>query len=126
MSETIAFIGTGIMGGPMARNLLKAGYKVRAFTRPPATAETLIQDGAELADWPAPATWGAAASVGMGKPASGARGKFGEVSTGWWCRGSRQRCRSPKTAPKAPRRMPPSKVMGMKAGQLKKGLPAMM
>ena len=28
---TIAFIGVGNMGGPMARNLLKAGDGVRAF-----------------------------------------------------------------------------------------------
>ncbi|WP_248843770.1 NAD(P)-binding domain-containing protein, partial [Streptomyces albus] len=28
----IAFIGLGIMGDPMARNLLKAGYDVTAYT----------------------------------------------------------------------------------------------
>src|SRR6185437_14244127 len=33
---TIAFIGVGNMGGPMARNLLKAQDKVRAFDLSPA------------------------------------------------------------------------------------------
>ena len=28
---TIAFIGLGNMGGPMARNLLKAGHEVRGY-----------------------------------------------------------------------------------------------
>ena len=28
---TIAFIGVGNMGGPMARNLVKSGHDVRAF-----------------------------------------------------------------------------------------------
>ena len=28
---TIGFIGVGNMGGPMVRNLLKAGHKVKAF-----------------------------------------------------------------------------------------------
>ncbi|MBP3934493.1 MAG: NAD(P)-dependent oxidoreductase, partial [Pseudomonas sp.] len=28
---TVAFIGTGIMGQPMARNLLHAGFAVRAW-----------------------------------------------------------------------------------------------
>ena len=31
MPEKIAFIGLGIMGQPMAGNLLKAGYEVFAF-----------------------------------------------------------------------------------------------
>lgn len=31
MSQTLAFVGLGNMGGPMARNLLKAGYALRVF-----------------------------------------------------------------------------------------------
>jgi 3-hydroxyisobutyrate dehydrogenase len=31
MAQTVAFIGLGNMGGPMAGNLVKAGYKVNAF-----------------------------------------------------------------------------------------------
>ncbi len=32
---TVAFIGLGNMGGPMAANLAKVGFKVRAFDRCP-------------------------------------------------------------------------------------------
>ena len=32
-SQTVAVIGLGIMGGPMAGNLVKAGYDVRATHR---------------------------------------------------------------------------------------------
>ncbi|MFE4970602.1 2-hydroxy-3-oxopropionate reductase [Kitasatospora sp. NPDC056651] len=40
MSRKIAFIGLGIMGGPMAANLVKAGHHVTGFnlTRPPIDA----------------------------------------------------------------------------------------
>ena len=31
--KTIAFIGIGLMGLPMAKNLLKAGYSLRAYNR---------------------------------------------------------------------------------------------
>ena len=34
MSTTeVAFLGTGLMGGPMARNLLKAGFNVTVWNR---------------------------------------------------------------------------------------------
>ena len=33
--QNIGFIGTGLMGFPMAKNILKAGYKVRAFNEEP-------------------------------------------------------------------------------------------
>lgn len=46
----IAWIGTGIMGTSMARNLLKAGYAVRAYNRTPAKAEALKADGAEVTE----------------------------------------------------------------------------
>ncbi|MGV3487924.1 MAG: NAD(P)-dependent oxidoreductase [Tuberibacillus sp.] len=46
--ETIGFIGTGVMGGGMVRNLLKAGYTDNIYNRTKAKAEELIQDGA---DW---------------------------------------------------------------------------
>ena len=29
----IGFIGTGLMGLPMAKNILKAGYNLKAFNR---------------------------------------------------------------------------------------------
>lgn len=34
-TETVAFIGLGVMGGPMAGHLARAGYAVRAFNRSP-------------------------------------------------------------------------------------------
>jgi 3-hydroxyisobutyrate dehydrogenase len=51
--ERIGFIGTGIMGGPMARNLLKAGYPVTIHNRTKAKAESLLSEGATWADNPA-------------------------------------------------------------------------
>ncbi len=54
-NERIAFIGTGIMGGPMARNLLRAGFAVIAHNRTRSKAEALQADGATVADSPAQA-----------------------------------------------------------------------
>jgi 2-hydroxy-3-oxopropionate reductase len=42
----IGFIGLGIMGKPMAKNLLKAGYEVMVNDRIPAPVEELIAAGA--------------------------------------------------------------------------------
>src|ERR1700680_937298 len=42
----IAWIGTGIMGAPMARRLLKAGHSVSVFNRSPEKAQRLAADGA--------------------------------------------------------------------------------
>jgi 2-hydroxy-3-oxopropionate reductase len=49
MPETIGFIGLGIMGFPMAQNLLRAGYPVVAFNRSPGALERLAREGAEPA-----------------------------------------------------------------------------
>jgi 2-hydroxy-3-oxopropionate reductase len=46
MSETIGFIGLGIMGKPMAHNLLKAGYSLIVFDRHPETTAELVASGA--------------------------------------------------------------------------------
>ena len=43
---TIAFIGVGNMGGPMARNLLKSQDQVRAFDLSPAALKPVIDAGA--------------------------------------------------------------------------------
>ena len=45
----IAWIGTGIMGAPMARRLLRAGNRVRVFNRSPEKARELAADGATIA-----------------------------------------------------------------------------
>ena len=47
--KKIAFIGIGLMGLPMARNLLKAGYSVKVFNRSLEKAELLIKYNAEVA-----------------------------------------------------------------------------
>lgn len=47
---TVAFIGTGIMGAPMARNLARAGYAVTAWNRSPEKALALAADGVAAAE----------------------------------------------------------------------------
>lgn len=46
----IGVIGTGIMGAPMARNLLRAGFEVVVHSRTRAKAEALLREGARWAD----------------------------------------------------------------------------
>lgn len=48
----IGFIGTGVMGKSMARNLLKAGYEVFVYTRTKEKADELIVEGAKWATTP--------------------------------------------------------------------------
>ncbi|MDK1373680.1 MULTISPECIES: NAD(P)-dependent oxidoreductase [unclassified Sinorhizobium] len=48
-SRRIAFLGTGLMGAPMARRLLKAGFSVTVWNRDASKAEALAADGANLA-----------------------------------------------------------------------------
>lgn len=45
----IGFIGTGVMGSGMVRNLLKNGYAVRVYNRTPQKAQALVKDGAIFA-----------------------------------------------------------------------------
>jgi 3-hydroxyisobutyrate dehydrogenase len=52
MNTHIGFIGLGIMGRPMARNLLKAGYSVTVYNRSHAAVEALVTDGATEASSP--------------------------------------------------------------------------
>jgi 3-hydroxyisobutyrate dehydrogenase len=47
---SIAFIGVGNMGGPMARNLIKAGHDVTAFDLSAAAIGPVLQAGARKAD----------------------------------------------------------------------------
>jgi len=55
MPPSIGFIGLGIMGQPMALNLVKAGHPVTVFNRTPAKTETLKSAGAKVAGTPAEA-----------------------------------------------------------------------
>ena len=52
MSETIGFIGLGVMGSGMARNLMKAGFDLAAVVRRPEQATALSADGGTLCDSP--------------------------------------------------------------------------
>ena len=47
--KKIGFIGIGLMGLPMAKNILKSGYKLIAFNRSPNKADLLKEFGAEIA-----------------------------------------------------------------------------
>jgi 2-hydroxy-3-oxopropionate reductase len=53
MSETIGFIGLGLMGRPMAKNLLKAGYKLVVNSRSQGPVDDLVSSGAVRAITPA-------------------------------------------------------------------------
>lgn len=53
MNETIGFIGLGLMGRPMAKNLLKAGYRVVVNSRSRGPVDDLVQAGARAAASPA-------------------------------------------------------------------------
>ena len=44
---TIAFLGLGNMGGPMAANLVKAGHTVRGFDPVPEAVKTAQDNGIE-------------------------------------------------------------------------------
>lgn len=48
--KKIGFIGVGIMGRSMVRNLMKAGFEVAVYTRTRAKAEDVIQEGAIWCD----------------------------------------------------------------------------
>ncbi len=49
----VGFIGLGVMGAPMARNLLAAGYEVVAWNRSAGPLEELAAAGARAVDGPA-------------------------------------------------------------------------
>ena len=48
MNKNVGFIGLGLMGEPMAANLLKAGFALRVFNRTPDKAAKLVGQGARL------------------------------------------------------------------------------
>ncbi|MEU5101206.1 2-hydroxy-3-oxopropionate reductase [Streptomyces sp. NPDC021354] len=49
-SRKIAFIGLGIMGGPMAANLVRAGHTVTGYSRGRAAVDALVTAGGRGAD----------------------------------------------------------------------------
>jgi 2-hydroxy-3-oxopropionate reductase len=58
-TRQIAFLGTGLMGAPMTRRLLAAGFPVTVWNRDASKAEPLAAAGARLAKSPADAVDGA-------------------------------------------------------------------
>ena len=65
MSETIAFIGLGNMGLPMATNLSKAGHRVRGFDVVPAANEAAAKAGIIVAPSAVEAVQGASMVISM-------------------------------------------------------------
>jgi 2-hydroxy-3-oxopropionate reductase len=61
----IAFLGTGLMGAPMVRNLLAAGHDVSVWNRTSAKAEALADDGARVCTTAAEAVAGCEVVISM-------------------------------------------------------------
>lgn len=59
MAKSLAFIGTGAMGRPMAACLVKAGFPLVVYNRTKTKAQPLLDAGARWADSPAEAAKGA-------------------------------------------------------------------
>lgn len=65
VATKIAFIGTGIMGGHMARRLAQAGFAVNAWNRSPEKSERLAEYGVVTVDSPSSAIAGADVTIVM-------------------------------------------------------------
>ncbi|RIQ20609.1 2-hydroxy-3-oxopropionate reductase [Jiangella rhizosphaerae] len=61
----IGFIGLGVMGGPMAANLVKAGFEVTGYNRSPAKVRRLVEAGGRGAESAAAAAEGADVVITM-------------------------------------------------------------
>ncbi len=61
----VGFLGTGIMGAPMARNLMEAGHQLAVYNRTPAKTTPLVKAGARRAGTPAEAAEGAEYIISM-------------------------------------------------------------
>jgi 3-hydroxyisobutyrate dehydrogenase len=53
MEKKVGFIGLGIMGVPMVRNLMKAGFEVTVYNRTASKADKMAAEGAVKANSPA-------------------------------------------------------------------------
>jgi 3-hydroxyisobutyrate dehydrogenase len=85
----VAWIGTGVMGAPMAGHVLDAGHDLVVTTRTPSKADALVARGATWADAPADAAAGADVVATMvGRPADvrevvlGRRGALASMAPG--------------------------------------------
>lgn len=59
MSKNVAFLGTGLMGGPMSTNLVKAGFSVTAWNRTRSKTDPVAAAGARVAKDPTDCVKGA-------------------------------------------------------------------
>ena len=65
MKTRVAFLGLGIMGGPMARNLLRGGCDLRVWNRTSSRMAALVDEGAVRADSPEEAVGEAEFAIAM-------------------------------------------------------------
>jgi 3-hydroxyisobutyrate dehydrogenase len=63
VADTVAFVGTGTMGAPMAARLLASGFDVRVHDAAPTATQALVAAGATA--WPSPAQAAAGARLAM-------------------------------------------------------------
>lgn len=89
MSNTVGFIGLGLMGKPMARNLLKKGFSVIALSRSQGPVQELVAEGAKAATSPAEVAQAARRIITMlpdgpdvEQVLTGENGVFGAMATG--------------------------------------------
>ncbi|MFJ6412916.1 NAD(P)-dependent oxidoreductase [Terribacillus saccharophilus] len=77
--KKIGFIGTGVMGKSMSRNLMQAGFELAVYTRTKAKADELVEAGAVWHDTPASLAANADAVITMvGYPSDVQEVYFGE------------------------------------------------
>jgi len=83
----VAVLGTGIMGAPMARNIARAGHRVRAYNRTREKAEPLAAEGIEVAGDPTHAVVGADVVLTMVSDADAVMALADQFPSGtaiWW------------------------------------------
>jgi 3-hydroxyisobutyrate dehydrogenase len=86
----ISFLGTGIMGAPMARHLAQAGHDVTVWNRTAGKAQPLAEHGATVAQDPASAVRGADVLVTMLTDGAAVRDVVRQAEPGigdgvlWW------------------------------------------
>lgn len=77
--KNIGFIGVGVMGKSMVRNLMKAGYELSVYTRTKSKVEDIIEEGARWCDTVADCVKGQEAVITMvGYPQDVREVYFGE------------------------------------------------
>jgi len=81
MTQTVAFIGLGNMGGPMALNLVKAGFRVQAFDLNQTVLQQVASEGAIAASSALDAVSGADFVVSMLPAGKHVVGLYTDVKT---------------------------------------------